>query len=279
MFSSLKYHLAKKVEFHPYSWFVAWHIINRVAFLLPHDKSYFGLQHFSNKSQNDLFIDVGANSGISALSFRKINKRTPIFSIEPNMLHANRLKKLSKKLRPFEFLLMGVGDQESEITFYTPIYKHVILHTFSSSSQEQVYEAVRKSYGDKIVKNIKVEQSSAHVITLDQLNLKPSIIKIDAEGFDYNVLLGAKRTLEIERPFLMVEACHSNIERFNVFFKNIGYEMLHYDYSVDAFSPLQNETLSYITGGRNVFAVPSEKIKLLPIVNVETTYVNELWGS
>lgn len=270
MFSSLKYRLAKKIELHPYSWFVGWYIVNRLAFLLPHDKSYYALQHFSNKSQNDLFIDIGANSGISALSFRKLNKQTPIFSIEPNPLHADRLKALSKKLRPFEFLLKGVGDEEAEVAFYTPIYKGVILHTFSSSSEEQVYEAVRKSYGSKVSKNLKIYKSSAKVIPLDQLNLKPSIIKIDAEGFDYSVLLGARKTIEVERPFLMVEACHSNIERFKFFFKDIGYEMLNYNYSLDAFLPFQIESLNYISGGRNIFAAPTEKIKLLPMVGSKT---------
>jgi FkbM family methyltransferase len=265
MFDLLKYRLAKKLELHPCSWFIGWFLVNRLTFLLPHDKSYFALRHFSNKSHNDLFVDVGANSGISALSFRKLNKQTPILSIEPNPLHANRLKRLSKKLRPFEFLLKGVGDEETEITFYTPIYKHIVLHTFSSSSEEQVYEAVGKSYGPEIAKNLKINQSSAHIVTLDQLNLKPSIIKIDAEGFDYKVLLGARKTIETERPFLMVEACHVNIAPFDLFFKNIGYERLNYHYDVDAFSSFQKESLSQMSGGRNIFAVPSEKMKLLPI--------------
>ncbi len=269
MFGSLKYRIAKTIECHPYLWFIGWKLVNKMTFLLPHDKSYFALKHFNNKSHNDLFIDVGANSGISALSFRKLNKKTPIFSIEPNSLHAKCLKVLIKKLQPFDFLIKGVGDQEMEVIFYTPIYNGVVLHTFTSSSEMQVCEAVRKSYGSKVAENLKIYKSSAEVLLLDQLNLKPSIIKIDAEGFDYNVLLGARKTIAAEQPFLMVEACHSDIERFNIFFKDIGYEMLNYHYHLDAFTPFQNESLNYISGGRNIFAVPSNKMKLLPMAGVE----------
>ncbi len=265
MINSLKYRLAKLVETHPYPWFVAWTLMHKLTFLLPHDKSYFALRHFCRGSDNQLFVDVGANSGISALSFRRLNKEIPIFSIEPNVLHAKSLGKFSKQLQPFNYLLKGVGNEETEETFYTPVYKGVVLHTFTSFSEEQVLEAVRKSFGSKIAEKTMINKSNAHIICLDQLKLKPSIIKIDAEGFDYNVLLGAQKTLEVERPFLMVEACHSDIERFDLFFKSIGFEMLNYHYEVNAFSPYHVKSLNYISGSRNIFAVPSEKMKLLPI--------------
>ena len=42
---------------------------------------------FASASTARLFLDIGANDGISARSFRLFNKTTPIFSIEPNPCH------------------------------------------------------------------------------------------------------------------------------------------------------------------------------------------------
>jgi hypothetical protein len=55
-----------------------------LPFLLPHDKSYRALRHFITLRPNGLFLDVGANDGISALSFRRFDKTYRILSLEPN---------------------------------------------------------------------------------------------------------------------------------------------------------------------------------------------------
>lgn len=266
MLHSIKYGLSKQVEKHPYSWFLAWTLMHQFNFLLPHDKSYFALKHFCNKHSNSLLIDIGANSGISALSFRRLNKNIPIFSIEPNPIHKPSLDKLKNKIFPFEYLLQGVGSKEQEITLYTPAYKCVVLHTFSSSSEEQIKSAVLKNFGSKIANNIKIHKSHVKISPLDTFNLKPSIIKIDAEGFDYDVLLGAQHTIKANRPFLMVEACHSDIERFNNFFAELDYKMYSYDYKSNQFWSFNSKSLNNVSGGRNIFAIPEEKIALLPIL-------------
>src|SRR5882672_10492632 len=55
-------------------------------FLLPHEKDYFGLQSLLSDGDG-LFLDIGANDGVSALSFRSINSRYSILSVEPNAMH------------------------------------------------------------------------------------------------------------------------------------------------------------------------------------------------
>lgn len=264
MLNAIKYSLVKIVESHPYTWFFAWTLIHKLTFLLPHDKSYFAIKHFCNHTNNELFLDVGANTGISALSFRKLNKNIPIFSIEPNNIHHDTLNKLKEKLAPFDFLLIGVGDREMHAEFFTPIYKGIILHTFTSVSEEQVRQGIHQSFGPKIAKKMIVNKSSAPILCLDKLDLKPSIIKIDAEGFDYNVLLGARQTIELYQPFIMFEACHTNIALFKLFFQEIDFAILTYHCDTDVFSEFHPELLSSVGGGRNIFAVPYEKVKLLP---------------
>lgn len=46
------------------------------------------------------------------------------------------------------------------------------------------------------------------VVTIDSLGLNPDFIKIDVEGYEFDVLRGARDTLEQYRPVLMIEENH-----------------------------------------------------------------------
>src|SRR3954468_10990200 len=86
MFAGLLHGCARVAQLHPFSWKFAWEAVHRLPFLLPHDKSYNALKHFIAATPEGLFLDVGANDGISALSFRKFSKDYRILSLEPNRL-------------------------------------------------------------------------------------------------------------------------------------------------------------------------------------------------
>src|SRR5262245_52664590 len=77
---------ARFSELHPYTWAVAWKAAHLMPFLLPHDKSYYALRHFIDAVPTGLFLDIGANDGISALSFRRFDKNYDILSLEPNVM-------------------------------------------------------------------------------------------------------------------------------------------------------------------------------------------------
>ena len=83
----------------PVTWKLSWEAVHRLPFLLPHDQSYYALRHFIKAAPNGLFLDVGANDGISALSFRKFDKRYSILSLEPNIMHEPALKKIGQEIR------------------------------------------------------------------------------------------------------------------------------------------------------------------------------------
>ena len=73
----------------------------------PHDPEYgvFGLF-----AQSDaIFLDVGANSGMSALSFRLQQKRAPILSIEPNPYHESNLRWAGRLVWPPRVSAVGGG--------------------------------------------------------------------------------------------------------------------------------------------------------------------------
>lgn len=261
----LFHRLVSLTETHPFVWGIAWFAVRRLPFLLPHDSSYLAIRHFE-EGDNHFLLDVGANDGISAISFRSVDPRIRVLSLEPNAVHEVALTRLKQKDDMFDFKLVGAGDREASIKLYSPRYRGVRLHTFASTDPEQVRTAVAKSFGERIARAVDLEETVAPVVTVDGLKVEPAIIKVDVEGFELQVLIGSRETIAQNRPYLIVEACHSDLEPIHRFFDELSYTLMRYDPAADQFRPLTaGEQVDYASGARNVFAVPSEKLALLPI--------------
>jgi hypothetical protein len=80
------------------------------------------------------------------------------------------------------------------------------------------------------------------VIPVDDLDLAPSIIKIDAEGFNLDVLLGAQQTLRRTRPFIITELEQSEWDDLRRLFAGIDYRLLGYRIDRDQFVDIDNLT-------------------------------------
>jgi hypothetical protein len=101
MFRLLKYKIARYIERYPELNLFIYNFIPHLPFLLPHEKDYLALKHlFKNKSStNGIFLDVGANNGISTMGFRKLGFYNEIYLFEPNTwLYKKYLVKLKKNL-------------------------------------------------------------------------------------------------------------------------------------------------------------------------------------
>ena len=264
----LKYFLAGLVNRHPYFWFIAWKIMPHVTCLLPHEKSYYAFKHLA-LDKDGLFLDVGANNGLSALGFRHINNHYRIFSVEANRYHEPSLSKLKKKIMKFDYLIAGAGNENSQITLYTAIYKGVALHTGASVDLAYLKKALERDFSKHVIEHITYTQQVVNVIRLDDLNLAPDIIKIDAEGFDYQVLLGLKTTITSYRPYVLAEYSPPLQEELETFCLQISYSLFVFENYRNLFVPFdgQRELQTYLGRGTpvNVFLIPSEKVKDLPV--------------
>jgi hypothetical protein len=58
--------------------------------------------------------------------------------------------------------------------------------------------------------------------TVDSLNLQPTLVKIDTEGHEAQVLLGMKSTLK-SKPKLVVEI-HNNMDEVTDLLETMGYD-------------------------------------------------------
>jgi FkbM family methyltransferase len=254
---------ARIASSNPYMWKLAWEALHWAPFLLPHDKSYNALHHFIALKPNGLFLDVGANDGISTLSFRKFDRRYRIFAVEPNPLLEPHLRRIKRKDASFDYLITAAGSKPSRMTFFVPVYRGIAFHTFTSGDSAEIAVVIGKAFGRRVAAGTQMRMFESNVIALDELNLEPTIVKIDAEGFDFEVLLGLTATIDRARPFMMIEIAPAAFAKITEFVRGRNYALLGYDIAADRFTGDIPASVSLASGYQNFFAVPHEWLHAL----------------
>lgn len=177
---------------------------------------------------NTALIDVGANVGVVSLLATSLHNNVQAHCFEPdpnvfvwldNNCHLNQ--DLNLTLNNFA---LGSADGFGELTVSA-------RSGWSTMAQEP-------SGGFNFL--TKVDQVVVRVQSLDNycgaINLKPSLIKIDVEGLELQVLQGAKQTIAAQRPYLLIEinplrleAANTTSEELINYIESMGYNLFHID--------------------------------------------------
>jgi len=145
-----------------------WDILPRIPMLLPHEKSYYGLRHIKS-SPNRLFVDVGANNGLTALGVKKVmGKGYPILSIEANPCHEASLSRIQRYYDNYDYSLTALGSKSGKFTLYTPIYRGHKITALASADLEYVKTMVARDYGSEIAGKVLYREDRVQVVTLDR---------------------------------------------------------------------------------------------------------------
>jgi FkbM family methyltransferase len=172
-----------------------------------HGGDFAGLGRLA--ATDGLFLDVGASSGTSAMSFRVFNRRSPILSIEPNRILEPELRFLKRIVPRFDYRIAAAGDERGTISMYVPVYNGVPLTAYSSASLEDLLSegsGLRDWLGERVAsRHLRIEEVTSPILPLDDLELSPAIIKVDVEGSELPVLRGLAATLERSHPILLIE--------------------------------------------------------------------------
>lgn len=149
-------------------------------------------------SANDVVFDVGAQAGYYSLIAAR--KGAKVYAFEPLRENLEILKRnialnnLSVKIYPY-----AVSDKSGPVLF-------------------------GRKEGESLLMARIGEGQETKCVTLDEIikkeSLRPTIIKIDAEGYEDNVLTGARRFIEKYHPKLMVAT--TGITSVDLI-KNLGY--------------------------------------------------------
>jgi FkbM family methyltransferase len=192
--------------------------INQIEILCDFRESVFTsfLRHGSIPHQNgldnlfkkmilpgDVIFDIGANIGYTALLFGKLTgKNGRVIAFEPGsraFFYLNRnIAHNAKVLSNIEAHKIAVSDKAGELKFYDVAASDT--SSLNPASNAEIYN-VKTSTIDEVVKE--------HGI--------PQFIKIDVEGHETQVLLGAATTLSQNRPPIIIfEALYEEIKNSNM---------------------------------------------------------------
>jgi FkbM family methyltransferase len=163
------------------------------------------LQQFLNKG--DVFVDVGANIGfLSLVGCSTVESAGKVYAFEPVPNTFNILK-INKELNGFNQLVLNqfaLGNETKTV---------------------EIFNEKENRGGASILNHINSEGIKIDVKRLDELNIKEKIntIKIDVEGFEFEVLKGAEKTIKKDKPNLIIEY---SLERENSSQNNEIYDWL-----------------------------------------------------
>jgi FkbM family methyltransferase len=248
---TLKIDKALKSNIYSYQLFRS--IVGRINFLLPLEPDFtaFGML----PAGNGMFLDVGANDGISARSFRIFNKTMPILSIEANPCHKMALERTKRSLPFFEYMLVGVGAAHGRMILHTPVFRGIALTAYASIDRPEAERRVCE-HMPNASNALRFIETSVEIIPLDDLALTPAFVKIDVEGFELQVLQGMMATIERCRPIFMIE--HDGQDRpanSLSILGPLGYRAYLFDSKAGAMRPYTREP------AENLFYLPAAKLQ------------------
>jgi FkbM family methyltransferase len=170
----------------------------------PHEADFAAFRLFPERT--GLFLDIGANSGQSALSFRAMRREPPILSLEPNPYHERELRLLTRIIPRFEYRMIAAGDRDGEATLHVPVFGDLPLTGEASMRPEDEggsYWVETHTDGEQA--SLAHREVTVPVRRIDGLGLEPDFVKLDVEGFELDVLRGMTETLARRRPVLLIE--------------------------------------------------------------------------
>ncbi len=158
----------------------------------------------------DVFVDVGAHIGyFSMMAAGLVGQAGSVFSFEPDPDNYERLLRHAREngFPQIQAFQMPVAAEPREIEFFTNADNDG-GHALWDPGQHPFNERSRARVSKRMVR-------AASLDTFEAIQSRPArVIKVDTEGAEHQVLLGARRWLQERRtPFLVAEINTFGLER------------------------------------------------------------------
>jgi FkbM family methyltransferase len=189
------------------------------AFDVPYRSPYRGIRAFH--VQNPLFVDIGANRGLSISTLRTMKPDARIVGFEPNYTLVEQVRAFFRDDPNISIDACGLGDNRHELTLYIPVYRGYRFDSLAS-----VHKSIAEHWlnADRLLgfdpSKLVLEEMRVQIRTLDEFDLAPFLIKIYAQGHEAEVITGGQKTLEKHKPVILVPQQH---RRADALLRDLGY--------------------------------------------------------
>jgi len=186
-----------------------------------HETDYLsGEKYFLSLLRNSdplVVIDVGANIGGYSENIKKANPKARIYAIEPQPGNFDRLAASAREWG-YDAINTALGDQEGRLKLYD--------YADSDGSQHaSLYKDVIEDIHNSEAISHEVDVQTLDVFVKENGIAAVDLLKIDVEGNEHKVLLGAKQTIACG----IIDLIHFEFNEMNVvsrtFFKDF-YDLL-----------------------------------------------------
>ena len=157
-------------------------------------------KELDNQKDPGWFFDVGANVGLYTWEVRKVCPARKILAFEPDPENIKLLEKTLRgaNLQNVEICKYALSNQLAEVSFFQD---NLTSATGCVAGKDKPWI---EQYLNGSTNEIRVKTE-----TLDSVvrqDRTPSLIKIDVEGHEVEVLQGGKNTLSEAKPLLIIES-------------------------------------------------------------------------
>ena len=169
-----------------------------------HEKDFEALAQLP-RTGNNLFLDIGSNRGEAVQSILMRRPDARIIGFEPNSHLIKKVRKIYENDPRVKFLNFGLGQEAGTFSLYIPFYNNYMFDGLASLKETNARGWLRNRLYGYEEKKLTIAKALCEVKKLDDLNLRPYFVKIDVQGFEYEVLLGAQKTIAESSPILLIE--------------------------------------------------------------------------
>lgn len=197
----------------------------------------------------DTVIEVGGHIGYLSLFFSQlVGELGQVHVFEPGLNNLPYIEQNVRSQHNIRLVRKAVGNHNGTATFY--------MENLAGQNNSMVkdFEGLQRNLKNAFDNGVRITEAQVEVIRLDdyaaQAGIIPSFLKIDVEGFEFEVLDGFHETMR-HRPVIFVEVQRQH-DLVWKFFESHGYQLF-----TDTMQPLNRDDVLALRT-QNVFCFHPE---------------------
>ena len=180
-------------------------------------------KELDNQNDQGWFFDVGANVGLYSWEVRKVSPHRKILAFEPDPENIKLLEKTlnGANFQNVEIYKCALSNQLAEISFFQDTLTSA-TGCVAGKDKPWIEQYLNSSANEIRVKTETLDS----VVRQDRT---PSLIKIDVEGHEIEVLQGGRNTLSEAKPLLIIESFPPKQSTVLSLLNELGYHSIDAD--------------------------------------------------